>query len=111
MPKESDKKAIEVAAVEAEKILNNNFDPKQYFTADGSKLQYDYEIYSYNELEEESLIYIVNKTSRMTKANKQYLSEPISKEMRDELLEIQENRDNPVKEGVEGEGAEVETTE
>ncbi|CAM3592669.1 hypothetical protein ERUR111494_01700 [Erysipelothrix urinaevulpis] len=111
MPQESDKKAVEAAANEAEKILNSKFDPKQYFSAEGSKLQYDYEIYTYNELSEDSLIYIINKTSRMTKANKQYLSEPVSKEMRDELLEIQNNRDNPVKEGVEGEGAEVETTE
>lgn len=96
MPEVKDKEVIAKAGNQAEEILLSDLDVASYFTATESQLQYDYEIYAHNTPGEDAIIYLVNKTSRMEKAHKQYLSDPVSKEMVDELWEIQNNRDNPV---------------
>lgn len=95
---ESDKEAHKKATESAKEIIYESLNPEEYFTAFDSQLQYDYELYAHNELGEEMTIYLLNKTSRMEKEHGQYLSDPVSAEMVEELWEIQDRRDNPEEE-------------
>lgn len=79
-------------AEEAQKLLYSLYDEKLYFTADGTKLQYDFEIYAYR-LGEEPIILTHYKTSRMKEAHQQFLSDPASEEMAEYLLEQEKLRE------------------
>ena len=98
LPEETGKETIEAKAREAETLLFENLSLEDYFTSFDSQLQYDYEIYVYDPLGEETTMYLLNKSSRMEEANSQYLSEPVSQEMVDEIWAIQEELDNPTEE-------------
>lgn len=95
LPEASDKEAFKDKALQAETILLEEFSVEDYFTASDSQLQYDYEIYAHDVLGEETVVFLLNKSSRMEAPNSQYLSDARSQEAVDEIWEIQEEKDNP----------------
>lgn len=98
LPAESAKETFSGKASEAQSILYEVLNEEEYFTADESKLQYDYEIYAHDALGDETIVYLLNKSSRMESANSQFLSDPVSQDMVDEVWARQEELDNPVEE-------------
>ena len=95
LPEGSEKRDYKEKALEAEAVLYESFSLEDYFTASDTQEQYDYEIYAHDALGEETIIYLLNKSSRMEVAKGQYLSEPVSQDMVDEIWAIQEELDNP----------------
>ncbi len=82
----------------AEEILYSLYDKEQYFTAEGTKLQYDFEMYAHRLSEEDPIILTHYKTSRMDKAMSQFLSEPVSEEMAEDLREREKAREEEASE-------------
>lgn len=96
LPDAVEKNVFNAKASEVEAILQGQFSVEEYFTATDSQLQYDYEIYVHNSLNEEPVLFLLNKTSRMEGAHGQFLSDAVSQEAVDEMWRIQEELDNPV---------------
>lgn len=81
------KDAFASKAETAEKILYSHLDKERYFTAQDTQLQYDFEIYVHRLDEENPVIFTRHKSSRMEKAKEQFLTDPLSKEMAEDLRE------------------------